>query len=237
MFYINIYCAVQVDSQSPGEGALLALNGSPLGWGSDIGKTSPFPRVMMFKSSCRNIAGSIRIPCAFDNLYGFRPSSGRLPASGMGTSVSVCANIAGSQRAEEQQLPGLPTLGSVVGPMALDLPTVEMAMKVMLESFPWKNDCDVIEMPWRQEKIQSVRSRMSRRGEKDGNLVFAIMRDDGKVRPHPPIQRALTLVKEALLSQGYEVSMTASRLVKILMQSFRSLIGILHLITMQSKFL
>lgn len=96
--------------------------------------------------------------------------------------------------------------------MALDLPALELAVKVTLDAFPWKDDCDVIEMPWRQEKIQSVRSCMSRRGEKDGKLVFAVMKDDGNVQPHPPIQRALTLVTEALLNQGYEVSLIVLRL-------------------------
>ncbi|KAF2836191.1 amidase [Patellaria atrata CBS 101060] len=43
-----------------GEGALLALNGSLVGWGTDIG-------------------GSIRIPAHMLGLYGLKPSSGRLP--------------------------------------------------------------------------------------------------------------------------------------------------------------
>lgn len=89
--------------------------------------------------------------------------------------------------------------------MALDLAALEMAVKVTLDALPWKDDCDVIELPWRQEKIQDVRSRMSRRGEKDGKLVFAVMGCDGTIRPHPPIQRALVLATEALSCQGYEV--------------------------------
>ncbi|KAH7931012.1 general amidase [Leucogyrophana mollusca] len=48
---------------SGGEGALVALKGSPLGIGSDIG-------------------GSVRIPSAFCGLYGLRPSYGRIPYSG-----------------------------------------------------------------------------------------------------------------------------------------------------------
>ena len=43
---------------SGGEGALLALYGSPLGVGTDIG-------------------GSVRIPCAMNGLYGIKPSLGR----------------------------------------------------------------------------------------------------------------------------------------------------------------
>lgn len=48
---------------SGGEGALVALKGSPLGVGSDIG-------------------GSIRIPSSFCGLYSLRPSYGRVPYCG-----------------------------------------------------------------------------------------------------------------------------------------------------------
>ena len=53
---------------SGGEGALIGLKGSPLGFGTDIG-------------------GSIRIPAAFNGLYGIRPSVGRLPYEGMANSM------------------------------------------------------------------------------------------------------------------------------------------------------
>ena len=53
---------------SGGEGALISLKGSPLGFGTDIG-------------------GSIRIPAGFNGLYGLRPSSGRLPYEGMANSM------------------------------------------------------------------------------------------------------------------------------------------------------
>jgi amidase len=53
---------------SGGEGALISMRGSPVGFGTDIG-------------------GSIRIPSAFCGLYGLRPSSGRLPYEGMANSM------------------------------------------------------------------------------------------------------------------------------------------------------
>lgn len=49
---------------SGGEGALLAMRGSPFGIGSDLG-------------------GSIRIPASFCGIYGLKASSGFLPMSGM----------------------------------------------------------------------------------------------------------------------------------------------------------
>lgn len=48
---------------SGGEGALIAMRGSPLGVGTDIG-------------------GSVRIPAACNNLFGLRPSFGRFPTEG-----------------------------------------------------------------------------------------------------------------------------------------------------------
>ncbi|KAF8801241.1 amidase [Phlegmacium glaucopus] len=48
---------------SGGEGALVALRGSPIGVGSDIG-------------------GSVRIPAGFNGIYGLRPSYGRVPYAG-----------------------------------------------------------------------------------------------------------------------------------------------------------
>jgi amidase len=53
---------------SGGEGALISMRGSPVGFGTDIG-------------------GSIRIPSASCGLYGLRPSSGRLPYEGMANSM------------------------------------------------------------------------------------------------------------------------------------------------------
>lgn len=99
--------------------------------------------------------------------------------------------------------------------MALDVSALELALKVALNACPWKDDCDVIEMPWRQDKLQSIRTRMSRPGEKDGKLVFAVMKCDSSVQPHPPVQRALAIVTEALSNQGYEVCSTGDRSVSL----------------------
>lgn len=48
---------------SGGEGALLGMDGSALGWGTDIG-------------------GSLRIPAAWSGCYGFKPGFGRVSAVG-----------------------------------------------------------------------------------------------------------------------------------------------------------
>jgi len=59
---------------SGGEGALISLKGSPVGFGTDIG-------------------GSIRIPASFNGLYGLRPSTGRLPYQGMANSFDGAPGV------------------------------------------------------------------------------------------------------------------------------------------------
>lgn len=54
---------------SGGEGVLLSMKGSPLGFGTDLG-------------------GSVRVPAMFNGLYGLRTSSGRLPYRGVANSMS-----------------------------------------------------------------------------------------------------------------------------------------------------
>ena len=92
--------------------------------------------------------------------------------------------------------------------MAADLSSIEMAVKVILDTNPWKEDFDVLEIPWRDDRIQAVRNRACRPGEKDGKLTFGIMSCDEVVQPHPPVKRAIKLVTQALLERGYEVSIS-----------------------------
>ncbi|KAJ6145165.1 hypothetical protein N7470_009060 [Penicillium chermesinum] len=60
--------ALNPGGSSGGEGALLALHGSILGFGTDVG-------------------GSVRIPSALAGIYGFKPSSGRFPYEGAPVSL------------------------------------------------------------------------------------------------------------------------------------------------------
>jgi amidase len=92
----NLSCG----GSSGGEGALIGLRGSPLGFGTDIG-------------------GSIRIPSAFNGLYGIRPSAGRLPYEGMANSMD-----------------GQNTVLSVVGPLATTAGSVKLAVQALLSQEP-----------------------------------------------------------------------------------------------------
>ncbi|CAO1633309.1 unnamed protein product [Sympodiomycopsis kandeliae] len=85
---------------SGGEGALVALKGSPLGTGTDIG-------------------GSVRFPSAFNGLYGLRPSWDRVPYAGSANTMlgfeavkssigPLCRTLAGVKTYFETVLAGKP---------------------------------------------------------------------------------------------------------------------------------
>lgn len=147
---------------SGGEGALLAFRGSPLGVGTDIG-------------------GSIRIPSAFNGLYGLKATFGRFP------------NLGG-----KSGIPGQDYIFANNGPMARSISSIKMYCSAVLSSAaaPWNLDPKCISIPWKGDVIEP----------KGRKLRFGIISDnDGEVTVHPPIKRGLTMTKAALEAEGHEV--------------------------------
>lgn len=140
-----------------GEGALLAMNGSPLGIGTDIG-------------------GSIRVPSAFCGTYGFKPTIGRLPHSGLTGLHDGMKNLVG-----------------VVGPLARSIEDLELFCVAALKHEPWKYEPSLIEIPWRPET------------QVPKTLRIGVIWSDGVVQPHPPIVRALNQVVSTLTDAGHTV--------------------------------
>ncbi|OAK93588.1 amidase signature enzyme [Phaeosphaeriaceae sp. SRC1lsM3a] len=143
-----------------GEGTLLSLRGTVVGWGTDIG-------------------GSIRIPSHMNGLYGLKPSSTRLPYQGVSVSTE-----------------GQEHVPSVIGPMSRDLGSLIAVTKDVLDACPWDLDPKCSPIPWRSELYESIQSRP---------LVIAVIRDDGVVRPHPPVARVLQQVASKLEAAGHEI--------------------------------
>ncbi|SMR50924.1 unnamed protein product [Zymoseptoria tritici ST99CH_1E4] len=143
---------------SGGEGALIGARGSVVGFGTDIG-------------------GSIRIPAAFNGLYGIRPSTGRLPYEGMANSMD-----------------GQNSILSVVGPLATTASGLRLVTEALLSTQPWLHDPLVHEIPWRSEA--------SKLPEK---LSFAVLRHDGSCAPMPPVSRAIEIAVKAMQDLGHEV--------------------------------
>ncbi|KAE8390291.1 Acetamidase [Aspergillus alliaceus] len=150
---------------SGGEGAMLGMRGSLIGVGTDIG-------------------GSIRVPSAFNFLYGIRPSHGRLPYAGMKNSME-----------------GQETVHSVVGPMAHSAEDVRLFLQSVLEQEPWKYDSKVVPLPWRRNEENAINAKIEAKG-----LNIAFYDFDGVVLPHPPITRGVEIVRSALERDGHSVS-------------------------------
>ncbi|WFD29885.1 hypothetical protein MSPP1_000899 [Malassezia sp. CBS 17886] len=134
---------------SGGEGALLALHGSVLGIGTDIG-------------------GSIRVPAAFNGLYGYRPTAHVFSRLGV-----------------KGTMPGNRSIVGVVGPLAHSLRDCALFVDTALPS--QRQDSGVHPMAWPARA--GVRGRRTRVG---------LMADDGVVHPHAAIQRALRWMRRVL---------------------------------------
>jgi amidase len=143
---------------SGGEGAMQALRGSAIGFGSDIG-------------------GSVSMPAACNGVFSIKPSVGRLPTLDMPNSS-----------------PGQINIQTVVGILGPSIASLRYVFEAILFSKPWLTDPGVLPIPWR--KPTDIES---------SKLSFGFMDFDGVVKPHPPIIRALAMVKDALEASGHEV--------------------------------
>lgn len=142
---------------SGGEGALVGMYGSPVGIGTDI-------------------AGSIRVPCAFNGIYGIRPSTRRLSYEGITSNVSGGRAIAAS-----------------IGPMCHSVRDIELICQVATAASPWNDDPNVVQKVW------EPRPQVSK------TLTIGVMKWDEVVMPHPPVLRALEEAARQLKEQGHEV--------------------------------
>jgi amidase len=142
---------------SGGEGALVGLHGSPIGIGTDV-------------------AGSTRIPCGFNSIYGIRPSTRRLSYDGVVTSR-----------------PGARGIAPAIGPMCHSVRDMELICKIATDAKPWDQDPLLIAMPW------------STRPDIRPKLSIGLLKFDGVVMPHPPIIRGLEEAAAKLRAAGHEV--------------------------------
>lgn len=142
---------------SGGDGALVAMRGAPCApIASDIG-------------------GSIRAPAAFNGLYGMRPSSDRVPRTGL---VS--------------QRMGQISIKASCGPVCHSMMDLKLLAKLVVThpTLPYEPSC--VAGFWNEVPPKR-------------RLVIGIMSTDGVVEPHPPVARALNEVASKLQASGYEV--------------------------------
>ncbi|KAJ5612364.1 hypothetical protein N7510_005558 [Penicillium lagena] len=160
-----------------GESALLALHGSLVGFGTDIG-------------------GSTRIPQATVGLYGFKPSVSLIVKS-------QNAHPDEAHRVADSPYYGVPVstegqehVPSSVGSQARDLSSICYISRLLADARPWDLDPRCVPLPWNEHEFREIQSRP---------LVIGLILDDGVVRVHPPIARALDELSTALRNYGFEL--------------------------------
>ena len=116
-----------------------------------------------------DIGGSIRSPAANCGVYGFRPSSYRLPIDGWKATMLNQEQIV-----------------AVIGPMATSLPALSLFMKTLIAAKPWLVEPSLVPLPWRDEE-----SHLGVTASGSKKLKIGVLWHDGVVKPHPPITWAL----------------------------------------------
>lgn len=135
-----------------------------------------------------DIAGSIRTPANFNGIYGLCPSFGRFPSYGPGHAS------------------GLGPVNAVAGPLSRSIDGLETYTKTLLNLRPWEWDSSCVRLPWDQDAYEEA-APSSLRGPTtpDTRLCFGMIPDDSVITPHPPIQRCMREVKQALITAGHSV--------------------------------
>lgn len=146
-----------------GEGALIALRGSLIGSGTDL-------------------AGSIRVPALCCGIYGFRPTSGRVPYGGI---VS-------------HSLPGYPGILGTAGPLTTCLDDTELYLNSLISAKPWKYDSTAHAVPWQQTVDDETTATSS-------PLRIGVLAEDPRWPFHPPVRRAIRDAANLLEKEGHTV--------------------------------
>ena len=140
---------------SGGEAAAVAAGLSPLGIGTDIG-------------------GSIRTPCSFTGITGFKPSLDRLPSRGQGTILR-----------------GQEAVRSQSGPMARSVADLDLFFRAMNPARMSALDPKVPPVAWRP--LGTVSSH---------GLRVGYYANDGVVPVSPAIARGIDVARDALAAAG-----------------------------------
>lgn len=120
----------------------------------------------------------LRLPAAFNNVYGYKPSVGILPFIGYAASGWTGVNT------------GIP---AVLGPIAHSMRDMRLFTDTVRGRQPWLFDPAVI-----AGVMESSPKTLDRKP------VVGILRESG-VTPHPPIRRALREAELKLTAAGYEI--------------------------------
>lgn len=145
-----------------GEGALIAFRGSILGVGTDI-------------------AGSIRIPALCCGVYGFKPTTFRVPFSGQ---------VSGAME-------GVPIVAPSAGPLGHSIADLQLFMNAVIgDGHAWRYDQAAAAVPWNLSQ-PSLKN--------NGSLTIGVLSEDKHFPLHPPVKRALQKAVEKLQRAGHKI--------------------------------
>ena len=77
----------------------------------------------------------------------------------------------------------------VIGPLSTSLAGLKVFMKTLIDARPWVREPSLVPLPWKTEAQFPAPEGVATGGKKE--IRIGVLRDDGVVRPHPPILRAL----------------------------------------------
>jgi amidase len=103
-----------------------------------------------------------------------KPTTGRLPVNGWSATMGGAEQI-------------VPT----IGPLSTSLEGCKLFIKTIIDAKPWYKEPSLLPFPWKEDDPFN--------GKK---LKVAVLWDDGVVKPHPPVTRALKQVVDKLKSKG-----------------------------------
>lgn len=86
----------------------------------------------------------------------------------------------------------------MLGPLTGSLEGVKAFMKNVILCEPWQYDPLIIRKKWSEDEYRLVEHGGGKQ------LCFGIIRDDGFIKPHPPVLRAMETTKDALVRAGHK---------------------------------
>lgn len=119
-----------------------------------------------------------------NGLYGFRPTTRRMPYYGASNTLL-----------------GQESIESSIGPLSRTLSGCTALFKTIIDGAPWDYDPKCVGIKWQEDLYQL---RHIQHGPA-GKLCFGYYDDDGVVRCQPPVRRALQTTVEVLRRAGHTV--------------------------------
>ncbi|KAK5945856.1 hypothetical protein PMZ80_003064 [Knufia obscura] len=162
---------------SGGEGVLVAMRGSAIGFGTDIG-------------------GSIRVPAMCNGVYGVKPSVGRVPFGGQ-----QLTGVEGMSRTSVQAVAG-PIARSMEDIECVMRELVPRASLFGEDCVPWNSEWMGVPLA----RDPGTARHKFRGSGPNGEFVIGVLRSDGNCQLLPPIARVMDEVSGALRTAGSKMN-------------------------------